>query len=416
MRAFALNHSDSVGGAAKAAHRIHQAVRELGIDSRLLVNHNILDDATINGPKSFIAKKLVRLQSGLGVLTSRLASPASPSYLSPAIFPTNWAKRLNQANADIVHLHWINGEMMSIADIGNIQQPHLWTLHDMWAFSGAEHYPEDLRWQEGSLENNRPHGEGGFDLNRWTWLRKQRNWKNPFQIVTPSHWLARCVQESALMQGWPVEVIPNPLNTDFWRPADKVRARQLLNLPPDVPLILFGAIGGGLDLRKGFDLLLKALQELKQAHSENIKNLELVVFGQEKPRHSVFYGFPIYYTGHIADENVLRLLYSAADLLVVPSRQEIFGQTASEAQACGCPVVAFANTGLSDIVAHKKTGYLAKPLDVSDLAVGICWVLDVLNEGVMLGEAARNKAVAQFGYPVVGAQYKNLYENIIQSM
>ncbi|MBU3604096.1 glycosyltransferase family 4 protein [Polynucleobacter sp. AP-Kaivos-20-H2] len=411
MRVFALNLSDSVGGAAKAAYRIHQAVRGVGVNSSLIVHRKISNDPHIIGPKTNLEIFFDRFRSGVGVLVARLIRARNGDYHSPAMFPTSWSKRLNQSSADVVHLHWIHGEMMSVEDLGSIDKPLVWTLHDMWAFSGAEHYSEDLRWKEGYTQGNRPRDEAGFDLNRWTWLRKQKAWKNPIQIVTPSQWLASCVKNSALMRNWPVEVIPNPIDVNQWAPIDKKIAREKLDLPQDVPLILFGAIGGAADPRKGFDLLQEALQKL----SGKIDSLELVVFGQAAPTQPVDLGFPVHYLGHLASEVDMQMAYSAADALIAPSRQEVFGQTASEAHACGRPVVAFEGTGLADVIEHQKTGYLAKAGNVQDLANGITWVLESISQSNALNVAARKRAVEKFSYPVVAQQYQDIYSKVIKS-
>ncbi len=308
-----------------------------------------------------------------------------------------------------MHLHWVAAEMLSIHDIGAIKKPIVWTLHDMWAFCGAEHYTEESRWREGYFGNNRPAYESGFDLNCWVWNRKRLHWRRPVHIVTPSHWLGQCVRESALMKDSPVTVIPNALDTSRWIPVNKPTARQLLHLPPDVPLLLFGAMGGGQDPRKEYDLLLKSLNLLRC----KIKGLELLVFGQLSPKEVPDLGFPIHYTGHLHDDVTLQLLYSAADVMVVPSRQEAFGQTASEAHACGTPVVAF-NTGcLPDIVDHERTGYLAQPFDTDDLAKGIEWVLADKERLQRLGHNARQKAVETFTYPIVASQYQKVYERVL---
>jgi glycosyltransferase involved in cell wall biosynthesis len=306
-------------------------------------------------------------------------------------------------------VHWINGEMMSISDIGQLIKPVVWTLHDMWAFCGAEHYTEDFRWRDGYTPNNRPSYEGGFDLNRWTLERKRKHWKRPMHIVTPSRWLAECAKQSVLMRDWPITVIPNAIDTNVWQPVEKTLARQLLHLPPDLPLLLFGAIGGTQDPRKGFDLLRAALNHLRG----QLPGLELVVFGQLAPKEPVDMGFPVHYTGHLHDDVSLRLLYSAADVIVVPSRQEAFGQTASEAHACGTPAVAFDNSGLVDIVRHQQTGYLAKAFDAEDLAQGIQWVLADPARHSELCTNARNDAVARFSCPVVSAQYMQVYNAAI---
>jgi glycosyltransferase involved in cell wall biosynthesis len=411
MRVFSLNLSDSVGGAAKAAYRIHQAMRGTGVDSSLVVHRKALNDPHIIGPKTNLETFFDRFRSGVGVLVARLIRTRNGDYHSPAIFPTSWSQKLNRSHADVVHLHWIHGEMMSIGDLGSIEKPLVWTLHDMWAFSGAEHYSETLRWKEGYTQGNRPNDESGFDINRWTWLRKQKAWKNPIQIVTPSQWLASCVQDSALMRNWSVAVIPNPIDVNQWTPIDKKIAREKLGLPQDVPLILFGAIGGAADPRKGFDLLQEALQKL----SGTIHGLELVVFGQAAPIQPVDLGFPVHYLGHLASEVDMQMAYSAADTLIAPSRQEVFGQTASEAHACGCPAVAFEGTGLADVIEHHKTGYLAKAGDMQDLANGIAWVLESASKSNALNVAARKRAVEKFSYPVVAQQYQDIYSKVINS-
>jgi glycosyltransferase involved in cell wall biosynthesis len=400
MKVINLNHSDISGGAALAAYRIHHALRDAGLDSTMWVNVAVAGDWTVEGPASKWGKALGRVRPQVGGLLRKALRTDNPIIHSPAILSSNWVKRVNASDADVVHLHWVQGEMLSIADIGRIEKPIVWTLHDMWAFCGAEHYTEEFRWREGYRRGNRPAYESGFDLNRWTWERKRKHWKRPMQIVTPSRWLADCVRESALMRDWPVSVIPNCLDTERWEPMEQALARELLGLPADLPLLLFGAMGGGRDPRKGFDLLTAALGNLRG----EIPGLELVVFGQLAPHHPPDLDFPIHYTGHLHDDLSLRVLYSAADAMVVPSRQEAFGQTASEAQACGTPVVAFDIGGLPDIVEHQRTGYLAQAFETEDLAAGIQWVL-----GENLRKQCRERAVARFSNTVVAEQYRAVY-------
>jgi glycosyltransferase involved in cell wall biosynthesis len=410
MKVVHLNYSDSIGGAARAALRIHHAARDAGIDSSLVVNRAALVDPTVIGPTSATGRLLAKSRRILANPWQRLLKGGSPGLHSPACIPSRWASRLNASAADVVHLHWINCEMVSVADIGLLTKPTVWTLHDMWAFCGAEHYTDGIRWREGYTTANRPAQESGFDLDRWTWQRKQRQWLRPFQIVTPSRWLADCVKQSTLMRSWPVAVIPNPIDTKIWRPVDKLLARQTLNLPPSAPILLFGALGGDEDPRKGFDLLRDALQHLRgRVDGLALNGLELIVFGQLAPSQHTHLGFPVRHTGYLHDDEKLRLLYSAADAVAVPSRLEAFGQTASEAHACGTPVVAFNTGGLADIVAHRQTGYLAKPFDVQDMAAGIEWVLGAQGSSRGLGHAARERACLLWDSAVVARQYAGLY-------
>jgi len=411
MKSLLLNTSDIWGGAARAAYRIHNALRYIGVDSKMCVNHMTAGDWTVEGPQSKLAKLAVRIRPQVGSLLTKTLKTDNSIIHSPSVIPSNWSKYLNTSDADVVHLHWVNREMLSIADIGRIHKPVVWTLHDMWVFCGAEHYTEDFRWRDGYTRDNRPSYESGFDLNRWTWKRKRKHWKYPMHIVTPSRWLADCVRESALMGDWPVQVVHNAIDTDTWQPVDKGLARQILHFPPDVPLLLFGAIGGTCDPRKGFDLLRNALQHL----DGQLPGLELVILGQLAPRQSENLGFPVHYTGYMHDDVSLRLLYSAVDALVIPSRQENLPNAGVEALSCGTPVVAFDTCGLPDIVKHKQTGYLAKAFDIIDLAIGIRWVLQAQVENeepgklTWLGKNSRHDAVTRFSNSVVAEQYLQVY-------
>ena len=160
--------------------------------------------------------------------------------------------------------------------------------------------------------------------------------------------------------------------------------------------MLFGALGGGGDGRKGFDLLLAALDHLRR----QIVNPHLVVFGQRAPKQPPDLGFPVHYTGHLHDDLSLQAVYSAADAFVIPSRQDNLPNTGVEAHACGTPIVAFRTGGLPDIVEHQQTGYLAEPFDTSDLATGMHWVL-TKGESASLRANARSRAVERFSRDAV---------------
>jgi glycosyltransferase involved in cell wall biosynthesis len=419
VKVIQVNYSDINGGAARAAYRIHHALRDADIDSTMMVDSATSGDWTVQGPAT-------KFRKGLAIIRPSLASSVfkpvfktgNPIIHSPAMLSSGLGTVLNNSDADVLHLHWVQAEMMSISEIGQLRKPIVWTLHDMWAFCGAEHYSEEFRWREGYHKFNRPNYESGFDLNLWTWNRKRKQWKKPIQIITPSNWLAKCVSESALMKGWPVSVIANPIDTNYWRPMDKALSREILGLPKDVPLILFGAIGGAKDPRKGFDLLQGALKHLQG----EIAELQLVVFGQHIPKRPLDLGFQTHYTGHLHDNLSLRALYSAADAFVLPSRQDNLPNTGVEAMACGTPVVAFDTCGMPDIVIHKQTGYLARAFDIVDLAQGILWTIKnsyIVNEEtgkekikMDIRKNARKKAVDFFSNHVIASQYKKIYHDI----
>ena len=408
MKVLIISKEDILGGAFIAAYRVHNALRKNGVDSFMWVDKKMSNDWTVQGPPTKIAKLFAYLRPRLIIHSLvKMLKTNNKVIHSPSVLPSNLVKRINESDADIVNIHWIQNEMLSIKDISKIKKPIVWTLHDMWAFCGAEHYTNDNRWREGYNNENRPSYESGFDLNRWTWRRKQKHWKNPVQIVTPSLWLAKCVNESKLMSNWPVSVVANPLNTEFFKPMDKKISCRKLNLPDKVSLILFGALGGKRDPRKGFDQLIGALKHLE--NQPKAKKFELVIFGQSKQKSPPNFGFPTHYIGHLSNDSGLRLAYNAADVMVVPSTQEAFGQTASESISCGTPVVAFGVGGLLDIVDHKINGYIAKPFDTNDLAQGMDWVLNAQNYSELC-KNARDKALKEFDYKVVAKKYISLFE------
>ena len=407
MKIAIVNETDISGGAARATFRLHNALLENNVDSHMYVNHKISDNSTITGADGVTEKIKIRLKLYLARYFSKYNSSSNPIHHSLACFNSKWPKLLNNSNCDLVHLNWINGEMMSVKDIGLIKKPLVWTLHDMWAFCGSEHISYDNRFQEGYTSLNNNSKIRGIDLDKWVWKRKKFFWKNPINIVTPSSHMAQCVKNSCLMKEWPVTVIPNAIDTEFWKPIDMRISRNILNLPNDCPLICFGAIGVN-QYHKGFDILKSSLKLLKN----EIKDLRLIVFGQSRPKNDIDLGFPIHYTGYLNDEISLRLIYSSVNVLVVPSRFESFGQTASEAQACGTPVVAFDFSGPKDIVCHKETGYLAKYCDDQDLAKGIKWTIDNQKK---LKKKSRENAIRKFSYKRVSSDHKKLYSKILES-
>jgi len=408
MKISILNHSDSIGGAARATYRIHRALRRSGIDSTLWVAEASTGDWTVSSPKGRLNRLKNKLRPTLGSLFTRLMGTRSPILHSPALFSSSWPRHLNASDVDIVHLVWVNNEMLSIEDIGRIKKPVVWTLQDMWAICGAEHVSQDQRFIKGYEKDNRPEQESGLDLNRFTWLRKRRAWQQPLNIVVPSRWMADCVSNSALMKNWPVTVIPNPIDTDRWFPVEKKVARTLAGLPYDRKLLLFGTAGSNDIPYKGFDLLKQALSVLKGR-----VDLELVIFGQMEPENPPDFGFPVHYMGHLHDDVSMQVLYSAADAVVIPSRVDNLPNVGIEAIACGTPVVAFDVCGLPDIVKHKETGYLAKAFDLEDLAAGVLWVFEDENRYLLLSSSARNDAIERFSYPVIAKKYQTYYERVL---
>lgn len=421
-RILHVTDSDGNGGAARAAYRIHRSLESVeavtGVESRMLVRKAVLKDPKIirvsssRGPIRVdrISRPAVRIEKFLHV-TENSVLHSTARVRSAALW------QIRQLQPDIVVLHWLGGRLLSIGQVGALlgsDIPVSWVLHDTWAFCGAEHYPHsegDERFINGYHRGNRPSWETGLDLNRITWMRKRRLWTRPAQIIAPSRWMAKLAHRSALMESWPVEVIPNPLDIDWWGELSRSEARARLGIPDDRRIVLFGAIGGEGDPRKGADLLRAALPRVvERTVSEGAMTPEVLTFGGP-PGGDRVAGVTVRSVGRLDDEG-LRLHYAAADVMVVPSRQEAFGQTASEALTCGTPVVAFAIGGLPDIINDGVNGRLAEPFNVEQLAELICWVLSDSERHARLSAAARQHAV-RWDQRTIGKRYAEVFDALI---
>jgi len=411
MRILHLSMHDNTG-AGRAVLRLHQGLINIGKDSFFLVNRKASNSTSVLG-NSFISATLKDAQSILISKFTEKALNGTGSAFSINLTPSWLSNKIKKINPDIINLHWIGWEYLSIESLKHLGVPIVWTLHDMWSFTGGCHYSQECdRYMQAcgrcpQLANGKER-----DLSRSVWQRKAKAWKNlELDLVAPSSWIADCAQKSSLFRDRRVEVIPCALDTAKYRPIAKQEARTVLGLPHKKQIILFGALRATDDRRKGFHLLQSAMQDL--ASSGWAAKAEIAVFGSPKPKNPVDFGFKVYYLDHLNDDLSLSIVYSAADVMVVPSLQESFGQTASEALACGTPVVAFNATGLKDIVDHQVNGYLARPYDSTDLASGIVWVLEDAERQIQLSKAARTKAEKRFSLESQAQAYLKLYAELL---
>lgn len=430
MKILTVNPYDSFGGAARAAYRIHRSLVDhgatLGVSARMQVYVKDTTDPTVGVSE---ARPWMRWDERLRLrlMARRLSGflTGNPVLHSPVLRISGWGEELAATDADLLHLHWVGQSKMhvptlSVEEIGRLAKPIVWTLHDQWAFRGAEHYgmpppTEDDRFVVGYHRFNRPAHERGPDINRQTWQRKRRAWRTPLQIVCPSSWMAECVQRSALMRHWPVQVIPCPIDLETFRPFEQAWARHHLGLPQNVPLLLFAADGGTSDRRKGFDLLLQALarHQSDSGHTP-LSRIQLVVLGEAPGQEFTSLGVPVHSPGHIESVERLCQYYSAVDAVIIPSRIDNLPNVGLEAHACGTPVVAFRTAGLVDIVADRSTGILAEPFDVDALSQAMSWVLSDPHRPRHLGTQARIRAQSLWAPARIASMYTDLYREVLE--
>jgi glycosyltransferase involved in cell wall biosynthesis len=413
MKTCLLSYSDGIGGASVSAYRLQQSLIANKLDSRMLVAKKIHDDASVYSPEKLIDRELIKLSPRIDRLLLQLYPNRDydKSY-SLQVFPDKLLSRLAEFKPDLINLHWINAGFLKIETIAKFKKPIVWTLHDMWAFTGGCHYSEECdRYQNAcgscpQLSSNRD-----SDLSRWVWKRKSKYWHDlNLTIVTPSKWLSQCASNSSLFQGLQVKTIPYGLDIQKYQPSDKKMARKVLGLPLDKTIILFGATAIN-DRRKGFALLIEALGKL-QARTPEFP-IELVIFGDVDPETLPKLEFPIKCLGRLSDEAYLSQVYAAADVFISPSLFENLSNAVMEALACGTCCVAFDIGGMPDMIEHKQNGYLAQPFDPEDLARGIAWTIADKERLERLCNRAREKVEQEFHSNLQGLRYKNLFKELI---
>lgn len=434
MKVLFINTNESHGGAARAALRIMRGVQQQGVEVQLFVKNRQSQDADVVELAQFVPRKML-FRIGDWIVNKiknqwqhhqwrPYKQTKRDVYLSD-VRSTSVYGALQKLDYDIVHLHWINERFLDIRELAKIKKPIVWTMHDCWPFCGVCHYFIDCeRYQTHCSACPMLGSKKEQDLAYEIFEKKLEAYKDlDLHIVTPSRWLGDSAKKSALLGRFPVHVIPNCLDTDLYRPLSSAEILTIAEHQQNAvvsrvlreatekriakPLILFGAMNAANDRRKGFASLLSALKILD---SQGFK-AQLVVFGTEAQDLPLkFKNMDVKFVGYVRDTQVLTALYSIADVMVVPSFSEVFGQTASEAMACGTPVVAYRCTGIQDVV-EEGCGYLAEPYSADDLAKGIRYCL-ANNKDNMMGKAARTSAVTRYATDVIAKQYIEVYKGL----
>ena len=320
-------------------------------------------------------------------------------------------------NSDIVHLHWINQGFLSLKSLKKIfklNKPVVWTLHDMWAFTGGCHHSGSCEKYKTSCRNC-PFLRFPWrnDLSHRLWKHKIKiNKKADLTIVTCSEWLKKSAIESSILAGKKIISIPNPINTNIFVPTDKLSARKKFDLQENKKYLMFGAVNVN-NYFKGFTYFKEALKLLVEQEPDMKNKIELVILGRSTPEVLKELPFKCTIIKKIDDEDTMCQLYNAVDVYVTPSLQENLPNTIMESFACGTPVVAFNIGGIPEMVDHKQNGYLAEYLSSNDLANGIRWTLFEANTE-MLSKNARNKVLENYSEEIVANKYIGLYHELLK--
>lgn len=399
-----------------APNRILKALQKNNIDAKMLVRSKYTKDnsvVTIN--TSWLSKR----RNFLRFVWERLIILLNNHFNRSDLFKVSIANTGADVSshplvkeADIIHLHWINQGFLSLKDIQALidtGKPIVWTMHDMWACTSICHHSwgcENFMRECGNCPLLHSHKHK--DLSYHIFKSKLFISQSDIHIVTVSSWLENMAQKSAITKNLKTAVIPNVIDLNIFRPSNKNIVRKEYFFPFDKKVILMGALNIN-DPIKGFEFLKQAMRKIYKQNKEII----LVLFGNIKDNRILQdISFPVLHVGLLNNAESIAKLYSAADVNVVPSYYETFGQTITESMACGCPSVSFNNSGQTDIIDHKQNGYLAEYKNVDDLANGIQWVLENNDDG-SLSKACIQKVEQNYSESVVAEKYIALYKKLL---
>lgn len=336
---------------------------------------------------------------------------------SPAVTGSDIAGDRMVEEADIIHLHWINFGFLSVRSLRQLFElgkPVVWTLHDMWAFTGGCHYSGECRRFTVSCGNciflKTP---AEHDLSYRRLLLKKRLWDPASKLVAVacSRWLEQEAQSSSLLQPFRVTNIPNPIDTGVFKPSDREKACSSLGLPAGRTYFLFAAAKVSSHL-KGFAFLKEALSLLAEEMRAAEDRPELLVIGGGSPELLEDIPLKAHFLGYISGDENLVNVYGASSLYVTPSVEDNLPNTVMEALACGVPVVGFRTGGIPEMIDHQKNGFVADYKSPRSLADGIRWVMENNTRGA-LSRAARNKVLEEYDEKVIAGRYRELYKSML---
>ncbi|PZD72396.1 Alpha-maltose-1-phosphate synthase [Acaryochloris thomasi RCC1774] len=403
MRVLHINQTDIEGGAAIAAYRLHEGLLENTVDSQLLVDICKSQNKLV----STISRK-----RAIDALVSRVFSGFGLNYLH-ILSSFNIKHQKSYQEADIVNLHNIHGDYFNYLALPHLtqQKPTVWTLHDMWSFTGHCAYSFDCnRWQIGCGQCPYPetYPQIGKDASHLEWRLKDWLYSHSnLDIVVPSSWLYKLTQAS-LLNKFPIHHIPNGINTSSYYPLDPQQCRAILGIPSNRRVLMFAADRLS-DLRKGIDLLYRSLAQLSPSLKQEIILLTLGA-GEVTPADDL--GIQHISLGYTGSDRFKAIAYSAADLFLFPTRADNLPLTLQESMACGTPIISFDIGGVPDLVRPGKTGFLAKPEDSHDFAQGIIELLEDDALRASFGKKCRSIACEEYSLSLQAQRYIKIYEKI----
>ncbi len=412
MHVVIISDYETAGGAAVAASRLALGLCQIGERVTRIV---MFEDGrmhpwvTISLRHSLPAKVIRRIR-----MVTEQRCPINLDFLDRFVLNAYLRKIFSQLEPDVINVHNIHGAVSKSDLLGvcAMHAPTVWTLHDMWSFTGRCPYNYDCEKFKTGCDSSCPSSNEHPKLHpliiRSAWRQKKGLLAQHKEIVAvcPSKWLSR--QASAgFWDGHHVECIPYGLPLDIYRPLSQTLARRALDVPLDRLVLLMSAQDLN-ERRKGGDLIVQALQMAKS------RPVTLLTLGQREFMLKKA-GLQIFPLGYVDHERTKVLAYNAADLLIHPAPVDNLPNVVMESIACGTPVVGFPIGGIPDMVRPGQTGWLADEPSAESLALALDRAIDELDSGADYTQSCRVVAESDYGLELQAQQYIKLFSSLNES-
>ncbi len=387
-------------GAFRGANLLNNDLKSYGVNSEIIYE-NRTDFINIIGKK---------IRQNFDKSPKIFFPRRENSTFSSSLIGINFLKDKKYLNADIVNLHWINKGFFNISDLKKINKPIVWTLRDMWLFTGGCHYTLGCNNFENKCKKcPQLNSNLNYDLSTFNQLRKKKYLKKKnINFVVNSTWMERMAKKSSLLKDEVIHTFfPSFDLKNFYSDYD-ANFKSKLSINNRKKIILYGA--QNIEAKyKGFDYFLNCLDYLE-------KDKYLIIFFGHLWNENVLKKKNIEYLkmGFIKDDNILRKLYSISDVFVASSLQEGFPKTVAESLLCRTPLVYFKDTSIEDVCKNKLIGgYGANYCDSEDLANGIKWVINNPENSKKLAVNGAMEILTKFNSESLIKKYVNLYQKLI---
>ena len=414
MRVLIVNTSERTGGAAIAASRLKDALIDNGVKAKMLVRTKESDNVSVAQLRQTPMLRFNFLWERGRIWLANGLNRDHLFDIDTATRGSDITRLPEFKEADVIHLHWVNQGMLSLGVLRKILasgKPVVWTMHDMWPFTGICHYAHDCQRYVGGCHDcpllKKP---GEKDLSWQVFHRKEETYKpGKMAFVACSRWLADQARQSRLLRGTRVTDIPNPISTSLFKPRDKEKVREACRLPQDKKLILFSAFRTTSPI-KGLNYFAEACKLYDRRHPEMREQIAIVAVGRDAEQLQGMFTYPVYPMGYVSDEHRMADIYNACDAFLMPSLQDNLPNTIVEAMASGLPCIATAVGGIPQMIHHLENGYLAEPRQADDLCRGLEWLFTCNYS--MVSKAARSFAVNEYSEHNVAMRYIEIYNQL----